>query len=61
MNFENHSIDRMQRDFGSSKVEEFEQMKEEFAQWKELTQQKNLNVFRQMANAIKSMRLEWKQ
>lgn len=33
---------------------------QELNEWKELTEQKNLNVFRQISNALKAIKLEWR-
>ena len=34
-----------------------EEIKEEFSEWRKLTEQKNLNIFREITNAIKVQRL----
>lgn len=36
-------------------------LKEELAEWKKLSEQKNLNVFREISNAMKILRMEWRK
>ena len=61
MNVQNNSLDLLEKDQNLSNNDNFEEFKEQMNEWKKLTQQKNVNVFREMTNTIKSVRLEWSQ
>lgn len=38
-----------------------ENIQEELEEWKKLTEQKNLNVFKEISNALKIQRMEWRR
>jgi hypothetical protein len=40
-----------------SKGDSWEAIQEELGEWKKLTEQKNLNVFREISNAMKILRM----
>lgn len=40
---------------------DIETLKEQLEEWKHLTEQKNLNVFREISNAMKVLRIESKK
>lgn len=46
---------------GSNDVEKMSLLQKELNQWKSITQQKNLNVFKEISNTLKTMKLEWRK
>lgn len=57
MSVESNGFDRIDAGKEGQLDEVKEEMKEELAEWRKLTEQKNLNVFREISNAMKMLRL----
>ena len=43
------------------KSEDFTKLERDVQNWKAATEQKNLNVFKEISSALKSMKIEWKK
>ena len=43
------------------KSEDFTKLERDVQNWKAVTEQKNLNVFKEISSALKSMKIEWKK
>lgn len=67
--FEEQTLERVERGGtpgsrvgGSSMGEErVSLLQKEIAQWKSITEQKNLNVFKEISNTLKAMKIEWRK
>ena len=67
--FEEQTNDRLQHGGGGnhSRVgpgvddERFSLFQKEMNHWKSITEQKNLNVFKEISNTLKAMKLEWRK
>jgi hypothetical protein len=67
--FEEQTNERLENGGGasSSRVgsgiddERFSHFQKEINQWKSITEQKNLNVFKEISNTLKAMKLEWRK
>lgn len=66
--FEEQTLERVERGgTPSSRVgagmdeERVSLLQKEMSQWKSITEQKNLNVFKEISNTLKAMKIEWRK
>jgi alpha-glucuronidase len=62
MNIESNTLDRLENTSdGCANGEQMENIQEQLEEWKKLTEKKNLNVFKEISNALKIQRMEWRR
>lgn len=61
VNVQSSALESLERAKARESGADIDKIKEELSEWKQLTEQKNLNVFRQISNAMKIMRMQWRK